>query len=489
MHSLRSFWRRFAVIELGAVFTSDPSKVNVDGRVFHEKDFTAFLESPEARLVYIRSYLIPFMQKYNAEECRKILKNPSAEVLEATQRIVAQMANGGLELPKEWMDARGRQRVAQAAKSLLMEVHAWLGDDCLHIKMYDLVKKKDNPIPGTITGKRSGKSRQQNFEDAVKDYPYIFRVEGNNVLKLNVKLNFLESLLDAAGRDSLAGGLEGWGVYWDLRSQLRDFSPSEEQDAAMDIVSSSEIARSLTETVNIVDLENEVGDKAGEEFDYARRYIARHRENGTRKNDFSSLTVTYYRKYDMEGREYAHSPSAQGLKTALKKHAFRSQCDLDASYGDVFENYDIDCVNAFMQFLWNELHDVVGSGTEIEYETFTAYVLNPRGFRSLLSSYLGITVKEAKKQLISILHCGEPNAELPLLWSLAVELRTAVRVILEKPRFQHLNSKLADRRFPLAFVCITPLAPSRTSTSGTSTRHWTMSLERMSRFSCTCSTA
>jgi len=165
MHSLRSFWRRLAVIELGAVFTSDPSKVNFDGRVFQEKDLTAFLESPEARLIYIRSYLIPFMQNYNAEECRQTLKNPSAEVVEATQRVVAQMANGGLELPKEWMDARGRQRVAGAAKSLLMEVHAWLGDDCANIKMYDLVKRKDNPIPGTITGRKTGHHRHPPEEE------------------------------------------------------------------------------------------------------------------------------------------------------------------------------------------------------------------------------------------------------------------------------------------------------------------------------------
>ena len=52
------------------------------------------------------------------------------------------------------------------------------------------------------------------------------------------------------------------------------------------------VARSLTETINIVDLENEVDNKEGKEFDYARRYIARHRENGTRRGDFSSLTVS-----------------------------------------------------------------------------------------------------------------------------------------------------------------------------------------------------
>ena len=92
----------------------------------------------------------------------------------------------------------------------------------------------------------------------------------------------------------------------------------------------------------------------------------------------------------------------------------------------------------------------MGSGTEIEYETFTAYVRNPLGFRSLLASYLDITVKEAQKQFISTLHCGEPKSELPLLWSLAFELRTAARVTLEKPRFHHLSSKFSDRRFPLA---------------------------------------
>ena len=39
---------------------------------------------------------------------------------------------------------------------------------------------------------------------------------------------------------------------------------------------------------------------------------------------------------------------------------------------------------------------------------------------------------------------------MPLLWSLAVELRSAARVILENARFQHLNTKFPDRRFPLA---------------------------------------
>ena len=62
MQSLRAFWRRLAAIELGAVFSSDPNMVTIAGRVFPEKDLTAFLESPVARLIYTKSYLIPFIQ-------------------------------------------------------------------------------------------------------------------------------------------------------------------------------------------------------------------------------------------------------------------------------------------------------------------------------------------------------------------------------------------------------------------------------------------
>ena len=97
MQSLRAFWRRLAVIELGAVFTSDPTKVRIADRVFEEKDLAAFLSGGDARLIYIRNHLIPFIQKHTADECREMLKNPSPTIVEATKRVVAQMANGGLE--------------------------------------------------------------------------------------------------------------------------------------------------------------------------------------------------------------------------------------------------------------------------------------------------------------------------------------------------------------------------------------------------------
>ena len=89
VQSLFSFWRRLATIELESVFTSDPSKVRIGDRVFEEKDLNAFLSSPEARLIYIRSHLILSIQKHTAEECREAIKNPSPRIVEVTKRVVA----------------------------------------------------------------------------------------------------------------------------------------------------------------------------------------------------------------------------------------------------------------------------------------------------------------------------------------------------------------------------------------------------------------
>ena len=54
--------------EPAAIFSSDKSEMNIGNRVPDEKDLTKFLESPEARLIYVRSHFIPHIQKHSAEE-------------------------------------------------------------------------------------------------------------------------------------------------------------------------------------------------------------------------------------------------------------------------------------------------------------------------------------------------------------------------------------------------------------------------------------
>jgi len=202
------------------------------------------------------------------------------------------------------------------------------------------------------------------------------------------------------------------------------------------------------ETMNFVSLAAEVEGKAGEKFDYARDLLNRHAQEGSRRADYSTIAVQYLQKH--QGRRYARGPSLQGLSRSLRKIALESETRIQASYGEVFENFDVDTVNAFMQFLWNELHGVVGGSVDIEYETFTAAVKNPAACRSFLANYLNIPLKAAKKQLIAILHCGRPTCDMPFLWALALELRMATRVVLEQPKFSHLSALFSDRRFPLA---------------------------------------
>ena len=99
------------MIELGSVLSSDPNKLSVTGRFFEEKDLTSFLESPDACLMYVRNYLIPFIEQYTAEECRQMINNPSQDIVNATKRVVAQIANGDLDLLDEWQSPEQRDRV------------------------------------------------------------------------------------------------------------------------------------------------------------------------------------------------------------------------------------------------------------------------------------------------------------------------------------------------------------------------------------------
>ena len=446
MQSLRAFWRRLAVIELGAVFTSDLTKVRIADRVFEEKDLAAFLSGGDARLIYIRNHLIPFIQKHTADECREMLKNPSPTIVEATKRVVAQMANGGLVLPDEWESPERREARVQDSKDMLMKVHASFGENQT-ARIYEVVKMKGSPIPGTVTGIRSGGvSRRVNFEKAAGFYPFLFRIHGNLVTKLDLDLPRLATLIEEYGREALGCGLEEWGVLWDLQEQLDEFTDHPTEGLDEDIIAPTDTAAgSLAETVNIRALEEEIRNKDGEKVNYARSYIRRHTRHGVSQAGKSTVVIEYYRKHQIAGRRYAQGPSLQGLSKSLRKTALSASDPLEAE-----ELFEIDGVNFFITILWNELRDVVGDAVDIGYQTFTALVKNPVTLRRFVASTLDISAKEAKKLLIKILHWGRPSHPLPLLWALAVQMRAAAEIVLQKSKFDHLASMFSDRRLPSA---------------------------------------
>ena len=215
--------------------------------------------------------------------------------MNATKRVVVQMANGGLELPGEWQSAQQRERVVKEAKVMLTKVHAaCVGDG--PVKIYDLVKRKGSNIPGSLSGKRTGRSRQQVFEDGVLEYPFLFRIAGYDVYKLSVDIGRLDDCIERHGRDHV-GDLETWGVLWDLKAILRDdFSEPIDQPCSAEYVDDAIVRDTvlpLRETVNIVALDGVADGHA----DHIQNLLTRHRTHGVRIIDYSSIEVEYYRTF------------------------------------------------------------------------------------------------------------------------------------------------------------------------------------------------
>ena len=134
------------------------------------------------------------------------------------------------------------------------------------------------------------------------------------------------------------------------------------------------------------------------------------------------------------------------MKSSGKRVRFSTEPD--ASYdGDwVFFNIDVD--NCFLSLLHNELGKT--KDTQNEYPMPVALDVHCKKIRALLAEYLSITAKEAKQDIIRILHLGKPKHELPCLWNLALDVHHATRELLNLDQFQHLRDMFNSRPNPLA---------------------------------------
>ena len=145
---LRAFTRRIIAIELQATFSSDPDRVSIDDRTFAEDStLGAFLDSPEVRVAYIQSFLLPYIMENSAEDCRRTLLNPPSCLVAATRRLVAQMANGGIEPASEALtEEQEKQRIQEASEIVIQAFVDAQGKD--FVKKYDVAKVMKS-LPGT----------------------------------------------------------------------------------------------------------------------------------------------------------------------------------------------------------------------------------------------------------------------------------------------------------------------------------------------------
>jgi hypothetical protein len=446
MASLRAFWRRLVVIRLHSTFSGDTSLVDPEKKVFLEDStMTEFLAGPYARLSYITRFLFPFIRTHTPTACRDILKNPPAEIVAETKRVVAQMANGGVELPSEIASPGDAQRAQAAAKALMEKIHSSTAGRTV-LKTYELGKLKC--IPGVYQASGRSKSRLQNFDEAFEHYPYLFDRMDRDIIRLNVDLGKLAGLLAMYSPEELAGTFADWGSFGALKRAAADchvtneIVPEHQEEAADDRCSGS-----LLETINVVALAEHLEDLAGDDREMAAQVVDRFR-NGIRTGDYATVEVQYYRKHGLGGRQYARGPSAQKLSRTARKYAFFSEAEGSQLGGAVF--LDVDIANCFPCLLWNTLSMAKGSDAQDEFPVLCALAHHHRAWRSFLAAYLGCNEDEAKKVITTIFHLGRPRDDLPLLWALAVEQQKAIRCLLSLPENAHLNNKFTDRPHPLA---------------------------------------
>ncbi len=91
--------------------------MNPEECVFHEDpDLNRFLGSPEARLAYTRSFLIPFLQKFSAEDCGGMRSNLPERLANDTVEFVQTMAR--VKVASAGLSTEGFD-----AKRVLWEIH------------------------------------------------------------------------------------------------------------------------------------------------------------------------------------------------------------------------------------------------------------------------------------------------------------------------------------------------------------------------------
>eukprot|EP00959_Pyramimonas_sp_CCMP1952_P220005 4599726-Pyramimonas_sp.AAC.1 len=101
-----------------------------------------------------------------------MVMTPPLEILNETRRIVATMANGGLQVPESFRTPEEDTAATESAEKICRDVHADQAANGL-IKTYEV--KKIKCIPGKYREGRNGeKDRLQVFSDAVSTWPHLF---------------------------------------------------------------------------------------------------------------------------------------------------------------------------------------------------------------------------------------------------------------------------------------------------------------------------
>lgn len=268
---------------------------------------------------------------------------------------------------------------------------------------------------------------------------------GGGFRRLDIDIPKMDSLMEKyGGADVFGGGFVSWMPVTDCKAEIDDPVNvdviTEEAEALLD---SRQPAGMLTETFNHTKLHEGIDSGSVSDPEALLAYAQGSRRLG---EGMAARDVQYYRKHGIHGRRFANRPAGQWMQSSDKKAIFTTDVGASVNGEYIFANIDID--NCFVSLLYNELSE--NCDVNSEYPVLAALDKHYKSIRNFLAEYMSIPVKEAKREIIRIVHFGLPKIDLPVLWNLAVEMRRATATLLGLEKFSYLTGLFASRRNPMA---------------------------------------
>jgi hypothetical protein len=442
--ALRAWTRRFNALKYLATFSSDPTKIDIDNLVFPESsDLAIFLESPYARVEFIWSVLIPWVKQHTAQQSREIVMNPPEVIKNQTRRVVATMANGGIEVPESFRTVVEESKELKVAEDTVRK--AWLGTVTWgsSIKAYDI--KKIKTLPGTFRIGCNRASREDNLREAVGKWPHLLQWNEGRCgwyARLDMDLHKFDEIMLEFGEEAFGGGFSKWETVWKCEEILRSTAEWSLEADENTVLAAQTLDDPVLEVANMTCMQESLEDGTAQDPQYMREYLQVCKR--IPNSDYGEVQVVYYTKHGIPGRDYARKPCGQWMCTHDKKIVFFFP--QGCSYGSKVA-INIDVNNCFVTLFVNELESNVDLSL---FPTVSALKQHYKIWRQGVAKYMGISVREAKKVIIAIVHLGRPPVNLPFLWNLAVEVQKGIELLLALDKYAYLNGRFKDRRNPLA---------------------------------------
>ena len=395
-------------------------------------------------------YIMPLGRDYTTQEILHFfddLKTLGGSVAEDTKKLAKKMCGHADNISGEG---------DEEADSIIRTVHRETPGMYKFIKPY-LVSKTS--IVGLMQVQRSTKGKHtklQNFETALsKTNMCVFQSDqsSNAFARLRVDLDKLERIHKEHGAESVFGSWTYWGDVIALREEQKEWrtltgqeyldqvfldhsnieEPESEPPTSMSI--------NLENVVNIREMEQIVSDRSSRR-PAELNALVRHIYSQWRPVESHCVKglVAYSERYCTRhgyGRLIAQGPCTMQRNCSItRSRAYRKHA------------VDVDICDCHGRLLLNELKRE-GLYNDEEYLLIKLSTMHHKLWRQALSEYLGVSIDNAKMEILTLRYGLPPLEDIPWLRKLSAEVRMSTIALLALPKNAWLNQLYCDRPNPI----------------------------------------